>query len=83
MNAWRWFGASIFVFSTVCLLGIVNNSELGAFGGAEKKVDIKATPDKDTVEPGKSLPVALALTRGNMNQDTYIRVFLALRPGDE
>lgn len=64
MNASRWFGASICVFAAVCLLGIVQNAELGAFGGADKNVDVKSTsPDKATVKPGDSQVVGVTLVR--------------------
>jgi hypothetical protein len=67
MNVWRWFGISIFLLGTVCLLGTTNYSALEAFGAgkkdADKKVEISAD-SKATVKAGEKKTVVLKLNRG-------------------
>jgi hypothetical protein len=38
MNAWRWFGLSIFLIATVCLLG---NTDFSAFANGKDKTPTK------------------------------------------
>ena len=66
MNAWRWFGISVFLLVAVCLLTSTMNSTPRAYaqGKDDKKVTITADPEKATVKAGESTDVKLKLKRG-------------------
>lgn len=65
MNAWRWFGTSIFLLIAVCLVATIKTSpEARAQGKDDKKIEITADPDKVTVKPGEAASVKLKIKRG-------------------
>jgi hypothetical protein len=63
MNVWRWLGISIFLITTI---GLVGSTEFAAFGKQpdDKKIEVTADPDKATVKPGDGKTVDLKFKRG-------------------
>jgi hypothetical protein len=66
MNAWRWFGISVFLLAAVCLLtSTMDSTPLArAQGKDDKKVTISADPEKASIKAGESTDVKLRLKRG-------------------
>lgn len=66
MNVWRWLGLSIFLITTI---GLIGSTEFKVFangkdGKNDKKIEVSADPDKATVKPGEAKTVELKFKRG-------------------
>ncbi len=83
MNAWRWLGLSMFLLATVCFIGTSKYApEAFGQGADDKKIEVKAAPDKGTIEPGKAQAVALTLTRGK-SADKEVTLTADVDPKDK